>query len=203
MPEIIPRLVEIKVSELRPTQMSIGSREVAQKVRKHKRLSDQEFESVARGTFFPGVIGPNKNLYITNHHHTALALLRRAEVHVQVGIQDDLSMLSMAEFWIFMDHRTWVHCYDTTGRRRPFEEMPAALSDLRDDPYRSLAAAVRENGGFAVLDLPYLEFLWANYFRCCLSTKLVRREPEAALKHAIKLAHSKAASYLPGWTGKS
>lgn len=201
MTAIDTNLVSVNIGDVRPTQMTAGYRQVQKKQLKWKKMSDSELTAAASKQCFPGVIGPKKKIYITDHHHTALAILKTGSVKVRVGIQDDLSMLSEDEFWIFMDHRTWVHCYDAVGRRKSFKQMPTHLSQLKDDPYRSLAAEVRMAGGFAKSELPYLEFLWANFFRQVISRTSVQRNPKRALKNAMKFAKSTKANYLPGWAG--
>jgi hypothetical protein len=47
------------------------------------------------------------------------------------------------------NNRGWCRPYDADGRRRDFDDIPRAVSDLVDDPYRSLAGELRQAGGFA------------------------------------------------------
>jgi hypothetical protein len=51
----------------------------------------------------------------------------------------------------------------TQGLHRRAES--AAIADLIDDPYRSLAGFVRKRGGFVKTEKPYVEFAWADFFR--------------------------------------
>lgn len=80
--------------------------------------------------------------------------------------------------------------------------MPSSLRALRDDPYRSLAGEVRDLGGFAKSDAPYLEFLWTNYFRTNVRSDWVHSHYRKALKRALRLALSAKTRHLPGWVGK-
>ncbi len=151
---------------------------------------------------FPSVIGPRGAYYILDHHHTAVALVRERADQVQVGIVKDLSILSVTDFWIYLDHLSWAHPYDSHGKRRSLKQIPATLGSLRDDPYRSLAGEVRDLGGFSKSDTPYLEFLWTNYFRAHVPAGWVRSHYGKALRRALHLAHSDKSRYLPGWVGE-
>jgi|SRR5689334_3718253 len=192
-------LKQVPLEELRPTQMTVGYHEVAAKRRDWARLEKSKRSAAMRASFFPAVCGPRKRYYILDHHHEALALAQEHADRVQVGVIKDLSKLSKDSFWAYLDHYRWVHCYDVQGRRRPFDAMPKRFEDMRDDPYRSLAAQVRDGGGYARSDTPYLEFLWANFLRDRIPAARLKADPEAALSKALELARSRAAAHLPGW----
>jgi hypothetical protein len=72
---------------------------------------------------------------------------------------------------------------------------------LEDDPFRSLAGAVRRAGGFAKDTTPYAEFLWADFFRRRIKSKEVQKRFAPAVQRALVLAKSEDARYLPGWSG--
>lgn len=201
--QIQSELIEVSIDQLRPTQMTVGYREVERKRDEWKRMDALDCEHAMSEQFFPTVKGPAGAYYIIDHHHTALAIRRAGAKTVKVGVITNLDCLSMEDFWIFLDHRTWVHCYDTKGERKPFASMPKTLREMADDPYRSLATAVRRKGGFAKSDLPYLEFLWANFFRKKIAPSLLQKRMKEATRKAIKLAGSKDASHLPGWAGST
>src|SRR6202012_4992670 len=114
---------------------------------------------------FPVVKGPDKAFYILDSNHTALAGVHEKAESVQAGLVKDLSHLDREAFWVFLDHHSWMHIYDAKGKRRPFPDKPDRFEDRHDDPYRSLAGLVRDAGGFAKAEEPFLEFLWANHFR--------------------------------------
>ena len=193
----------MKLERLRPTQITVGFKEVAKKRRSWTKLGPGDRRDAMRRQLFPAVKGPGKAYYILDHHHTAAALVREESECVLVGLVKDLSQLKPPDFWIFMDHFSWVHPYDEAGSRRKFDDIPATFEDLRDDPYRSLAGEVRDAGGFAKSDAPFLEFLWANHLRKAISEKLLDQEPKKALGQALALARSKKSSFLPGWPGHS
>lgn len=132
---------------------------------------------------------------------TAAALVQEKSECVLVGVVKDLSSLKLDDFWIFMDHYSWVHPYDETGNRRGLDKIPSNFEDLKNDPYRSLAGEVRDAGGFAKSDAPFLEFLWAKHLGKAISRKLLDDDPKKALGQALVLARSKKCAYLPGWPG--
>jgi hypothetical protein len=111
----------------------------------------------------------------------------------------DFSALSTNRFWDALDVRAWCHPYDAAGRRRPFSEIPDSIDGLVDDPYRSLASALRRRGGFSKTPAPFSEFAWADYLRSCVSREVLASDFEAALCLAQAQAGSPNARELPGW----
>jgi hypothetical protein len=202
MEQIEVRLRREALRALRPAQMTIGLRQVHAKRKKLEALSRGEREQRAAESFFPVVRGPGDVYYLLDHHHEARALLEaEAGAEVQLGVLRDLSKLDTGSFWVFLDHHNWVHCYDNQGRRRPFKDMPATLEDMPDDPYRSLAADVRDEGGFSKTIEPFLEFLWADHFRDRIPIEKLRDRWKVAVARALKIAGSRESEHLPGWCG--
>jgi hypothetical protein len=199
---ISSHLLEIPLKQLRPTQMTVGMHEVDAKRRSWDKLADKARRRAMSEELFPVVRGPDKAYYILDHHHTAVALCGEKAHSVQAGLVEDLSDLEPDPFWIFLDHHSWLHVYDNKGRRRRFDEIPKRFEDLKDDPYRSLAGMVRDAGGFAKPEEPFLEFLWANHFRRLVPLRLLKSDLKEAKRRALALAADKAASHLPGWCGK-
>ena len=201
MYRIRSKLESIALEQLRPTQMTVGLKEVERKREEWAALGKKKRRAAMKEVFFPAVIGPHGAHFILDHHHLAVALAQEHAKHVQVGVVKDLSVLDAAAFWIYLDHLSWVHPYDERGRRRSFKDMPDSLRSLRDDPYRSLAAEVRDSGGYAKADQPFLEFLWTNFFRANVPAKILKSDHRKALKKALRLALSAKAAHLPGWVG--
>src|SRR5690348_16203810 len=100
-----------------------------------------------------------------------------------------------------MDNKRWVYPYDVKGERRHFKDLPKSISDLLDDPFRSLAGALRRAGGFAKDTTPFSEFLWADFLRRRLRRKDIVEHFDQAVKMALELAKKPEADYLPGWCG--
>jgi hypothetical protein len=150
---------------------------------------------------YPVILGPAGKHYVLDHHHLALALHREGLKEMYVTVVSDLSALELDAFWFVLDQRNWMYPFDRNGVRRPHNEIPKSLKDLKDDPYRSLAGELRRIGGFAKDTTAYSEFLWADFLRRRIKVKLVENDFSYALKRALKLAKSRDAEYLPGWCG--
>ena len=65
--------------------------------------------------------------------------------------------------------------------RRHFRDLPKSVSDLKDDPFRSLAGELRRAGGFAKDTTPFSESLWADFLRRKISRKNVVDNFERAI----------------------
>ena len=198
---IDPVLNPVPISELRPTQMTVGLREVAEKRREwRERSAKRDREFLGRHTV-PTVIGPKGAHYLVDHHHLALALMEEKQKDVLVTVMADLSGLSKTSFWIFLDSRAWCHPYDAHGKHRSFDDIPHKVTELADDPYRSLAGELRSAGGYAKDAAPFTEFLWADFLRTRVKVKQIETRFTVAVERALKLARSDEAAYLPGWCG--
>jgi hypothetical protein len=195
--------IGIEVEDLRPTQMTVGFREVAAKRQEWRQADEKKRSQLLRQHVIPAVIGSRKRPYIVDHHHFARALLEEKAGCVAVYVLADLSDLPKSEFWTFLDNSAWCHAYDADGRRCGLDDIPKHLADLRDDPYRSLVGALIRRGGCAKSDKPFSEFLWADFLRRRIKLKQVKHDFDAALEDAIKLARSDKAQSLPGWSGES
>jgi hypothetical protein len=196
-----PRLHPISIATLRPTQITVGMREV-----KAKRKSWRDHPARKKGDFLgahliPVVMGPGEERYVIDHHHLALALLQEKVECVLTTVVADLRRLPKEAFWIYLDNRGWLHPFDAKGRRRSYEDIPHRLTDLDDDPYRSLAGELRERGGFSKDTTPFSEFLWADFLRRRLKRKAVVEDFSRALARSLVLAKSADADFLPGWCG--
>ncbi len=196
-----PQLIGAKLDTLRPTQMTVGKIEVALKRKEWSQLGKKARIAALASHWFPSVLGADGHHYIVDHHHFGLALLEEGVKTVSLMVLKDLSWLAPASFWLVMEHHQWVHPYDNTGMRRDFDLIPTHLEHMHDDPYRSLAGELRSAGGYAKDVTPYSEFLWADFFRTRIASERVEHHFSKALAVAMKLAHSREARYLPGWSG--
>ena len=75
------------------------------------------------------------------------------------------------------------------------------MTELKDDPFRSLAGELRRLGGFAKDTTPFSEFLWADFFAGGSSESASKLNFSSAIERAMELAKSEDARYLPGWCG--
>ncbi|MBS0194023.1 MAG: chromosome partitioning protein ParB [Proteobacteria bacterium] len=193
-------LLSIAPKKLRPTQVTVGMAEVQAKREQWSQLGKKKRRQLLASHWFPGVLGPKRGVYIVDHHHLGLALTEEDVDEVPVMIQRDFSWLEPEMFWRTMEFNRWAHPYDQHGARMGYEAIPASLDKLVDDPYRTLAARVREAGGYSKDAIPYAEFMWAEFYRRRL--KLRGGEiPGKAMQEATLLARSHEAAFLPGWAG--
>jgi len=192
--------LQVAPADLRPTQLTVGYAEVAAKRAEWEQISKKKRKELLSRHWFPGVLGPGGKVYIVDHHHLGLALIEEKVDSVPVLVQRDFSWLEPEVFWRTMEFNRWAHPYDAHGHRADYDAFPAKLTDLTDDPYRTLSARVREAGGYAKDATPYAEFLWADFLRPRI--KLKNKQPGGrALKQALALAHTHETAYLPGWSG--
>ena len=196
-----PVLHTVPIVELRPTQITVGMREVLAKQKSWQQQDKNKKAEFLGRHMIPVIRGPKGRLYVIDHHHLSLALHNEGVKNVHVTSVADLRNLADDEFWTYIDNRSWVHPYDASGRRRDFDVIPKKISGLKDDPFRSVAGELRRMGGFAKDTTPFSEFLWADFMRRRISRSVAKDDFEKALKQAMKLAKSEEASYLPGWCG--
>ena len=202
-----PRLNPVAILDLRPTQFTVGMREVKAK-RKHWRdertKRDQytkKVEEFLGKHMIPVILGPKHRHYIIDHHHLARALHDEGVKNVAVTVIANLSNLDRDAFWFVMENHDWTHLFNANGRRRPYGDLPKSVDKLIDDPFRSLAGELRRAGGFAKDTTPFSEFLWADFLRRRMKRKTAETDFDHALEKALQLAKSVDANYLPGWCG--
>ena len=196
-----PVLQPVSIMSLRPTQMTVGMREVKEKRKRWREHGDKKRAKLLGKHQIPVVVGPDKMNYVIDHHHLARALHEEGEKDVLVSVIADLTMVDPKAFWVVLDNHRWVYPYDEDGERRSYKDLPKDIGKLKDDPFRSLAGELRRAGGFAKDTTPFSEFLWADFLRRRLARKIVDKDFEKAMEKALALAKSKDAIYLPGWCG--
>lgn len=196
-----PLINPVKLTELRPTQITVGFREVREKRRQWRQHVDSDGPEFLGRHMIPVVMGPKGRHYAVDHHHLARALMDEGVESVLVNVLADLSGLTKDAFWVFLDHRAWCYPYDTDGKRVDFSEIPKSVGDMADDPWRSLAGELRRAGGYAKDPTPFAEFLWADFLRRRIKPRLLEHDFPSALTEALELAKDKDAGYLPGWCG--
>ena len=209
-----PVLTLVPIMELRPTQITVGMREVEAKRRAWRAKADASDEHASgekpgkdkAGAFLakrmvPVIRGPKGLNYVIDHHHLCRALIEEGQDGVLVNVVADLRRLEADAFWFNMDCRGWMHPFDENGVRRGYGDIPKSITELRDDPFRSLAGELRLAGGYAKDTTPFSEFLWADFLRRRLKAKTVVADFEGSLAQALNMAKSGEADFLPGWCG--
>ena len=196
-----PLPIGVPVVDLRPTQMTVGFREVEIKRRQWREADEEARAKLLRRHVVPAVIGPKTQYFIVDHHHFTRALLEEKAPLVAIYVIDDLQNLAKDEFFTFLDNSDWCHAYDADGKRCELSDIPKSLGDLTDDPYRSLVGELIRAGGFAKNSKPFFEFLWADFLRRRIKRQIVEKDFGTALVKALDLAKSSEARSLPGWAG--
>lgn len=196
-----PLLTPVAVKDLRPTQITVGMREVALKRQMIRARSAKETGTFLGSHMIPVVLGPKRKNYVIDHHHLARALIEEGVKDVLVTVISDLSALDKDAFLFMLDNRGWMHPFDENGRRRDYAAIPKSIAGLVDDPYRSMAGELRRLGGYAKDTTPFSEFIWADFLRRRIGKDAVAKDFDKSMKDALALAKSKEAGYLPGWCG--
>lgn len=196
-----PILKPLPIADLRPTQITVGMREVDAKRKGWREKTGKKGAEFLGKHMIPVILGPGDRHYVIDHHHLARALHEEGVKEVLTTVVGNLSMVERDAFWVVLDNRNWMHPFDDKGRRRDYKDIPKSVSDLVDDPFRSLAGELRRVGGFAKDTTPFSEFLWADFLRRRIKRKLVENDFDRAMTMAMKFAKSQEAIYLPGWCG--
>lgn len=216
---IDPKIRWTSTDVMRPTQCSVGYLEVQLKMQefRERTLKQDSLGKYLKEHPIPAVLGPDGRMYLTDHHHMGLALVRlsdewdageapaiknpyRACCFQIVKDMSDRQDLSMRHFFSKMEEHQLSHPFDGHGKR--VEKIPRYLSDLVDDPYRSLAGLARKAGAYNKVDVPFTEFKWADYLRDKVIASLICQEHLAqAIYQAVVFANDPAAAKLPGFHG--
>jgi len=190
----------VEIAKLRPTQFAVGEWEVEKRAEKIAQLKPKKLEEYLGNHQPVVVIGPQGIPYVIDGHHLCCALLKAGiRTTVEVKVEANLHRLDTALFWDVMKDSGWVYLYDEKGRG-PFapDRLPKSVAELADDPYRSLAWAVCERGGWDKSNSSFAEFRWAEFFR-----SRVRIDDRSgfgkAVAEALDLCHRPEAKALPGY----
>jgi len=198
-----PRVKPFPIKELRPTQITVGMREVKEKRKRWREQSGKKGAEFLGKHMIPVVLGPKDRHYVIDHHHLARALHEEGVQDIDVAVVANLSKLEPDAFWFVLDNLNLMHPFDDKGVRRSHTDIPKSVTELIDDPFRSLAGELRRAGGFAKDTLPFSEFLWADFLRRRIKRKAVEDNFNQAVEKALQLAKTPDANYLPGWCGPS
>jgi hypothetical protein len=173
--------------------------EVELKRKQWKSIKKKERKNLIDSHWFPSVIGPEGKYFIVDHHHLGMALYIEGQEKIRLTVLKDLSWLNVDMFWRTLEFSQLVHPYNANGQRIKFSQIPKSIAKLQDDPFRSLAGILRQSGGYAKADIPFAEFLWADYLRQHFNKSEVEKITKPLVARAVKLAKTAEARYLPGW----
>jgi hypothetical protein len=197
------KLMSVSIEQLRPMQATVGMLEVDAKRKRLLNMDEKDLKAFLKSAPIPTVIGKRDQHYVIDHHHLARALWDGSITKAFAAVADDLSSLSESRFWDTVIERRWVHPYDERGILRALSAIPDHISALTDDPYRSLAAFVRDAGGYLKTPEPFAEFQWAEFYRTRVPMWNGEFQFKAAVDQAVHLAGSPDARTLPGFKAGS
>lgn len=143
---------------LHPTQVTAGMLEVEEKRKHFQPLSGDDLRRAIKALPMPAVLGRDGKHFIIDHHHLGRALWDARIDYAYVDVVSDFSKLATEAFWSEMALKRWVHPYDEQGILHGIAAIPGHVSGLVDDPFRSLAAFVRDAGGYAKTPEPFADF---------------------------------------------
>jgi hypothetical protein len=193
---------EVAVEKLHPTQFAVGYWEVQQRAAHIASKGPKKLRAYLEEHLALVVVGPGGVPYLVDGHHLAAAMLksRRGE-SIQARIEANWRDLPADAFWKKMREHNWVYPYDNQGKG-PLDvaKLPQKVAELADDPYRSLAWAVRDQGGFTKTMASFAEFQWANFYRRRVTIGQGPGDFQRAVEAALKISHSPEAKELPGYT---
>jgi hypothetical protein len=69
-----PILISVAISDLRPTQITVGMHEVAAKRKRWREIAGKDTGKFLGKHMIPVVLGPKSRHYVVDHHHLARAL---------------------------------------------------------------------------------------------------------------------------------
>src|SRR6185437_2300472 len=99
-----PRITPVAFADLKPTQMTVGMREVDEK-RKVWREKEAHGDSFLGRRLIPVLLGPKGRSYVIDRHHLTRALMDEGVEHVATTVLADRSMLDKDVLWAFADNR--------------------------------------------------------------------------------------------------
>jgi hypothetical protein len=190
---------QLSIGELRPTQMTHGERQIRQKAQAYRALSAHDLDMAIAEKPIAIVLGPHEAPYVIDHHHVANALLRISVKQVPYVLAADFSSLSEDAFWSTLEGKSWVYPYHADGRRAAFKDIPWHLPDAENDEFRSLAAFVRDAGGYAKTSVPLADFRWAELFRAHFPAPQNDAEFDALIERAVQFARGENGIGMPGF----
>jgi len=203
-----PCLVELE--KLHPTQLTLGKISLPEKIKKlEKNYKKGKLEERLTKKAIPAVLGPDLLFYIQDGHHeiASLELSQKIPLEAKIAVisqLEDKSNLSPKAFKQYMLKSEKVFLLDENFKIAKFEDIPRRFINMKDNPYRSFAWLVKENGGFCKVSVNYLEFIWGKFFKDILEERniILNSDPDllnSYLEIGIKIAQSDSAKQLPGF----
>lgn len=171
--EELTDLCDIAINDIRPTQFVVGMIEVQRKVEELSELSSKKLNNYLKKKPEPVVIGPKGEFYIIDHHHLGRALYEMNIKSTKAIILESWLGEDEEVFWSYMISKNWTYLFEN-GVEKSYKEVKKLknISQLKDDPYRTLAGQTRckseekcKEGQWLKRPIPFIEFQWADHFR--------------------------------------
>jgi hypothetical protein len=195
----------VDINALHPTQFAVGYWEIDRRAEKVAHKDGKKLVKYMEEHVGKIVIGPGGEPYIIDRHHMGCIMQRTGKsATIYAVVEADFKTMAIDSFWKEMIARKWAYLYDNKGNG-PLDprRLPKTVKDLEDDPFRSLAWAVRERDGYRQTEEPFAEFQWANFFRLKFPAEGANANMEKLIREALKLCHTFSARGLPGYFKES
>ena len=197
-----PILKPIPILSLRPTQMTVGMREVKEKRKRWREQKSEKKRAELLGKhMIPVVLGPDEHYYVVDHHHLARALHDEGVKDILVTVIGDLTMVDREAFWGVMDTQAMGLSLRRQGRAAALQGHAEIGSRPHGrsvpQPRRRIAPHRRLRQGHHAVQ----RILWADFLRRKISRKSVEEISTRRSRRRWRCAKSKDAVYLPGWCG--
>jgi len=195
-----PHLQPVAIASLRPTQMTVGYREVACKRLEWREIAGHDGPDFLGRHMVPVVIGWKKHAYLIDHHHLVRAVLEEGVAHVLTSVVADLSDLAKPEFWSVMDHYA--------GPIRSMPQASASRTPTCPNPWAGLPTIPSGHWPAHFAARVVMPRTIRRSARSCglrnrIDLKKLHQDFKNAEITALKLAQTKSARHLPGWCGPS
>lgn len=201
-----PKAKKTPVLDLKPMQIPAGMFEVQEKAKDLRELGKKETEAWEKERSIPVLEDYKNRKRPVDHHHEARATWEagKEEVYTHNYFDDEMHarIKALPRDKYYAVTRAMGLFYDRdqfgVGPHDP-NHLPEDVRSMADDPFRSVAWAVRKRGGYDKTAIPFAEFAWAQYFRERVATYPTRADFEKTVREALAIAHDAAARDLPGW----
>jgi hypothetical protein len=93
-----PSVTPVPITDLRPTQITVGFHEVEEKRKAWRERSAGKGAAYLGTHMIPVIFGPKNRYYVTDHHHMARAMHDEGVKDVLINVIADLRALDKESF---------------------------------------------------------------------------------------------------------
>lgn len=158
--------MKLNIKELHPTQFSLGYLEVDHKVNEFSELLKEGHLDLFLKEKSVPVVKRHDKFYCIDRHHSIMACYKLGIYEVHCHVIEDWSHHSHEEFWEKMESNNYCFLFDNQDRKQSPDNLKHHVSQLENDPYRSLAFLLRKDQILTKDEkIPFVEFKWAQFLR--------------------------------------